>query len=340
MAHEITQHDGLALNRIPAWHSLGTVIPQDFTPRQGLALSGLENADIIQCPLFAKLPDGSMIEVPTNVLNYRLDTQDQFKVVSSEYRIITNEETADFCEALAGESKSVMCESVGSVQGGRRVWFLLKGEAFQVAKADEIFPYILVSNGHDGSSPFRVTPTTVRVVCSNTLHAVIPRNEDGTFGQSAFMMKHTTNIKERIEEARNALLHYQQTLVETKSIINSLASKLVKQADIDQFFIEAYQKNFGPIPKNPQDKKEERAREKAKSAYHSFSRRFDDEIHLTGPTLWGCFNGFSGIVQHEMKGRGKDDANRVENRIKSNLFGLNADRTIAALNTAYRMSAS
>lgn len=335
--HEIRNTDGLALNRVAAWHGLGNVIPRDFTPRQGLALSGLENANIIQCPLFAKLPDGSMMEVPTNVLNYRLDTQDQFKVVSKDYQLITNEETADFCEALAGEAKTVYCESVGSVQGGRRVWFLLKGEAFQVAKADEIFPYILVSNGHDGSSPFRVTPTTVRVVCSNTLHQVIPRREDGTLGESAFMMKHTSGIKERVEEARNALLHYQQTLAGTKEVITALAKKLVKQADIDAFFVEVYQETFGDIPKNPQDKKEQRARDKAVSAYKSFDRRFDDELHLTGPTAWGVFNAFSGIIQHDMKARGKDDSDRVEKRVKSNLFGLNQDRTLAALNHAYKL---
>ena len=337
MAHEITSNDGLVLAKERAWHGLGRVLPEHFTPRQGLELAGLEKHLVIQLPLKAVLPDGTQIDVPESVLNYREDTKDRFGIVSANYQVIPNEHVADFCEALAEEDKQVMCETVGSVQGGRRVWFLLRGDEFQVAHGDSIFPYILVSNGHDGTSPFRVTPTTVRAVCSNTLHAVIPRYDTGELGTSALVIKHTINVMERVEQARIALKHYNQTMNDNRKLMEVLAAKDVNTATAQAFFLECYTRDFGDIPANPQNKVEQNRRDRAADAYGCFSRRFDDERKVAGASVWNCFNSYSGLVQHDKKARGQDDVDRVEKRINSNLFGLSQARTQSALLQAFKM---
>ena len=96
--------------------------------------------------------------------------------------------------------------------------------------------------------------------------------------------------------------------------------------------------DFGDVPDNPQDKKEERQRDKATSAFNSFSRRFDDERAVAGSNLWNAFNAYSGLVQHDMKARGKNDADRIEKRVTSNLFGLNSERINSAIQLAYAMA--
>src|SRR5690606_13831409 len=83
MAHEITKNDGLVLAGERAWHGLGIVMPDDFTPRQGLKYAGLDKHTVIQLPLKATLPDGTEIDVPGHVMNYREVTQDQFAIVSA-----------------------------------------------------------------------------------------------------------------------------------------------------------------------------------------------------------------------------------------------------------------
>lgn len=330
MSHEIIEGmDSVVLHREQAWHGLGIVIPNEFTPREGLTYGNLEWG-LIQRPLLTRLDDGSLVDVPTHVANYRADNNFLLGVVTAGYQPVSNLEMADFCSALCTTGDRVTCESVGSIRGGKRVWFLLKGEPFDVAVGDSIWPYLLVSNGHDGGASFRVTPTTIRTVCSNTLHAVIPMHDVGSLGSSAICLRHTTNIMDRLEEAQTALAQYNRAMKETRQLIGTLASKDVTSEEVQRFFLECYTHDFGPIPSIPQDAAEGRKRDKAMSAYNSFSRRFDDDRTIAGTSMWNAFNSYSGLVQHDLKARGRDDADRVQRRVDSNLFGLSAERTSAA----------
>jgi hypothetical protein len=61
----------------------------------------------------------------------------------------------------------------------------------------------------------------------------------------------------------------------------------------------------------------------------AFLARYDEEKTklALGDSIWMAFNAMTGFVQHDKTARGKDDAARVERRMESNLFGLNANRT-------------
>ena len=232
------------------------------------------------------------------------------------------------------------CESIGSIRNGKRVWILMHGQPFDVTGMDDtVFPYLCVSNGHDGGSSFRVTPTTIRVVCSNTLHAVIPRAGE-ELGASAISIKHTKNIMEKISEAKNALRHYRETMLTFRQqVIAPLVAKQVTQADLDRFFMDVYQVDFGEVPLNPTNKVEQRRVDRAQSAASLFNIRFDDERNIGGTTGWNMLNAYTGLLQHDRKARGKDDEARVEKRIDQNLFGLNQNRTLRALETALKQIA-
>lgn len=338
MAHEIMEHDEVVLHKHPAWHGLGNVYDEALTPMEAYqeALDWL----IEQRPLYTKGPNGEEVSLKTHVANYREDIDRFMSVTTSSYRPVQNRQVAEFCEALADESAdSVKCESVGSIRNGERIWFLLRGESFEVGvNGDEVFPYVLVSNGHDGTTSFRVTPTTVRVVCSNTMHAVIPNYDKGALGNSAIAIRHTRNVMERVEEAKDALKRYTKAIDETRHVANFLYASDVTKESVQQFFLECYTADFGPVPEDPQDKTEERRRKRAMSAYNHFSRRFDDERKIAGPSYWNAFNSYSGLIQHDLKARGKDDAARIERRVDSNLFGLNQDRTQNALRRAFKMA--
>lgn len=337
MSHEIDQFDGVVLHSKGAWHGLGTVVEEAPTPHKALTLAGLDWG-VRQETLYVKSPNGEdYIAVPSHVANYRADENILLGVVSDGWRPVSNADMADFCSALL-ENGNVKCETAGSIRNGKRVWFLLKGEPFEIANGDVNFPYILVSNGHDGSCSFRVTPTTVRAVCSNTLHMVVPGTDTGQLASSAIVLRHTANVMQRVEDARHALKHYQSALEETKEVANMLSHRDVNQEDVQRFFLECYTHDFGAVADNPANKKEERARDRAKSAFNSFSKRFDDERSIAGASLWNCVNAYSGLVQHDKKARGKDDIDRVEKRVDSNLFGLNQTRTQDALRVAFTMA--
>ena len=328
MAHEITATDGLVLHKNKAWHGLGVVVEDAPTPREALTLANLDWG-VNQYPLSVKLADGTEVEVPNRVANFRADNNEFLGIVRESYQVISNAEVADFAEVLGGDN-IVKIESAGSIRGGQRVWFLLKGKEFEVANGDGMFEYLLLSNGHDGGSPYRITPTDIRVVCSNTLHATIPMSDNGQLGASAIVLRHTVNLMDRVVEAKEALKNYQKTQDAAKQLMNDLSKKTISNDDLRRFFFDSYTADFGELTMNPLTKKEDRAKSRALSAYDSFSQRFDDERGLTNASYWGAFNAYSGLVQHDSKGRGKDDADRLAKRENSNLFGLNAVRTINA----------
>jgi len=338
MAHEIEKTDNVVLHRQAAWHGLGVVVEKAPTPQEALSIAGLD-WKVTQKAMYTRLNDGSKYVFESHVANFREDTNHQLGVVSSNYRPVQNVEMAEFCEALSEVSAAeggepVLCETAGSVRNGQRVWFLLKGETFQVARDDEIVPYILVSNGHDGKSSFRVTPTTVRVVCSNTLHSVIPKYDTGKLVDAAISVRHTQSVLGRIEEARLALRAYNDRMKKTEDLMGRLFEYQVNTEKMTQFFSECYARDFGEVSTNPQTRKEKNARDRAVSAFQSFTRRFDDEREIAGASLWCALNAYSGMVQHDKKARGKDDESRVWKRVDSNLFGLNQARTQHALANA------
>lgn len=341
MAHEITATDKLLLNSQGgvAWHGLGRLFTGELTPTE--ASKEAFPWTVIQKPLFYKNMSGKQRIAEKLMINLRSDSTDDDEplgVVSENYQVVQPLDMADFAEALVEEDKKVKIETAGSIQGGARIWFLLKGEEFEVAIHDRMVPYILLSNGYDGGSSFRVTPTTVRVVCSNTWHQVLPRLDTGELLTSAISIRHTSNIMSRIEEAKAALANYGKAMEGTKEVIKTLSSKQVDSDAVKKFFLECYTSEIAAIPENPTNGFEERAVKKAQSAFDSFSRRFDDEKSIAGTTMWCAANAFSGLIQHDLKARGADDTDRIEKRVEKNLFGLGQERTQAAFQRAFKVA--
>lgn len=345
MAHEIEKHDNVVLHKKAAWHGLGVVVEEAPTPSEALKIAGLD-WEVEQWPTYATSGEldangESKRIVLDRVANVRSDTKDVLGVVSKNWTPFQNCEVAEFCEALAEEGDQVKVESAGSIRNGQKMWFLLKGESFSVRGTkdqDVIEPYICVSNGFDGMTGFRATPTTIRVVCSNTLHAVIPRFESESqrlksLKPAAFVCKHTGNIQERVEEAQRALQLYSKSIEEQHQLIDQVAARDVSREDVQQFFLECYTTDFGAIPTE-----EGRKRTNALKAVSSMCDRFDREREVCGATAWTAMNAYTGWLQHDRPSKFKDTDRAKETRLQTNLFGSGADRTTQAFKRALQLT--
>lgn len=332
MGHEITRTDRLLLHRQRAWHGLGTIVEQAPTPTEALTLAGLD-WHVDQWPLVAVNEGGARMGVETHVANVRRDTGEQLGIVGQGYRPIQNAEMADFAESLAKEGDVVRLETAGSIRGGKKVWLLLKGESFSVRSDDEVRPYILISNGHDGTAALRCTPTTVRVVCSNTLHMVIPERERKSLarGGNAYVVQHSGDIRKKVDEARAALRLYEHALTETHGLANTLAAKDVSRQQIQDFWLDVYQRDWGAVPTNPTDASEQRRRERATAAMASMGRLFDERREVAGATAWNAANAYTEWLQHERKLQTKDPHKAAEQRLQENLFGTSVQRSQKAM---------
>lgn len=341
MAHEITATDHVVLHKEAAWHGLGTVVADAPTPAAALRQARLDWQ--VDCrPLQALGPKGAQ-PVTGWKANYRSDTDSLLGIVGKGYQPIQNAALAEFCGMLAEGGDTVRVESAGSIRGGQKVWFLLKGDSFSVRKEDEVCPYYCISNGHDGWTAFRCTPTTVRVVCSNTLHMVIPAKgeREGSklrLGQAAFVCHHTLSIAKRVEEAKAALGLYGKALDGTREVIDALAAKEVKREDVQRFFLECYVRDFGAIPTNPKTAADENKLWASQAAFLRVAKRFDAERQLAGATYWNAYNAYTGWLQNDNLPKLKDAAKAAERKLASKLFGVDAQRAHAALATALALA--
>lgn len=342
MSHEITNIDKVGLRGSQAWHNLGVVIQDDLTALQAADRFGLL-WPVDNRPVFYLSENGEYRLVDSHVANIRTKDADNnpiehlLGIVGSNYQICQNRELAEFTDALS-QSGNVVIESCGSIRGGERVWFLARGQSFKVGGVDEVFPYILVSNSHDGAQAIRVTPTTVRVVCSNTLHMVIPNAEhfSNRPESAAITIRHSGKIHDKLEQAKRALAYYGETLKRNVELFEALQAKKLDQEQGLELFAQSYSAFWeAATPEeltSPDDEVKrvaENRMERMRKATEAFLGRYKAESHALGleNSAWAYFNAVTGYVQHEKRSRGKDDASRVDSRRESNLFGINANRT-------------
>lgn len=167
--------------RVKPWHGIGSIVEDSPNSKDALWLAGLdwkvEQRNV--------LTDGGAL-IPGYKANIRDSDQSVLGVVSDRYQVVQNEEAFAFTDELIGES--VTYETTGSLQDGRRVFILAKLPQRFIIAGDEILPYFVIINSHDGSSSIKAAITPVRVVCQNTLNLAFRT------AKRVWMTKHTSNI--------------------------------------------------------------------------------------------------------------------------------------------------
>ena len=174
------------------WHGLGTLVAEAPASADALICAGLdwrvEQKDVYT-------GDGSLI--PGYKVNLRSSDNAALGIVSDRYKVVQNEDAFQFTDDLLGEG--VTYETAGALQGGKKVWMLAKMPQRYFIAGDEITPYLVVMNAHDGSSGIKVAMTPIRVVCQNTLNLALSR------AKRIWTTKHTENVLSRVHEARETL---------------------------------------------------------------------------------------------------------------------------------------
>ena len=148
--------------RTAPWHGLGEVIADAPTSEEAIRLAGLD-WNVYQRVL---VTDSGLL-IPGFKANIR-DTDDKvLGVVTDRYKVVQNREAFQFTEELLG--KGVRYETAGSLQDGKKTWILAKLPSEYIVNEDQILPYLVFFNSHDGSGSVRCAITPIRVVCQNTL---------------------------------------------------------------------------------------------------------------------------------------------------------------------------
>ena len=325
MAHGITSTDGLVLHKETAWHGLGKVVENAPTPREALQLADLD-WNVVQTNDIWGSTATSTVKSHKWRLNYRSDNHEVLGCVSNKYQPIQNYELAKFCEELSMDTV-VKVESAGSLFGGSKIWFLLKADTFDLGKngkEDPVVPYVLVANGHDGGLSFSARPTSVRVVCNNTLSWAMDRK------QNVFSLRHTQNLMSRVDEARKQMKDYLNGINTFKEACHHLRNTRVERGQAEEFFLSMYSNCVRPVPETTtRDSEEIKILNKAYKDIDLICQKYNRDLSIAGDSYWNAFNACSEWLQKDRPRTQQSDKLQY-----NKVLGNASDNTTKAFNIA------
>ena len=191
------------------WHRQGIVIESAPTSEDAIRLAGLdwrvESKEIF-------LADGT--KVPDAYANVRSSDNKPLGIVGNRYQIVQNSDAFAFTDALLGEG--VKYETAGSLCNGKIVWMLAKLPEKYKVLGDDVTPYVVFTNTHDGSGAVKVAMTPVRVVCQNTLNAGLRQ------AKRTWSARHTGNIDSKLDDAMNTLKLADNYMKATQNLFEDL----------------------------------------------------------------------------------------------------------------------
>jgi phage/plasmid-like protein (TIGR03299 family) len=246
MAHEITTADafGRAALTAPAWHGLGVELPADVRTavaagdRLGILwqtrLAPMQAILGGDPPAFAPVESGEQAQI-------RCDTGQVLGVVGKVYQTIQNRELAELADVVG-----LPIETAGTLSGGLRAFFCLRGEPFDAAPGDTQERYVLACNAHAGVGSAGLFPTAVRVVCRNTYRAA--ENDLGR----GMLIRHTGDVQTKLAQVRHATAAAAAWHATYRDQARAMAVRTIDDAARIDLFRSIYVETFGD-PQQTQD---------------------------------------------------------------------------------------
>ena len=208
--------------RTAPWHGLGTRVLEAPTSSAALSLAGLD-WKVVQKPVITA--EGLFIS------GFKANVRDRdsqvLGVVSDRYKVVQNEDAFAFTDELLGEG--VTYETAGSLQNGRRTWILAKLPQRYIIRGDEIDPYLVFMNSHDGTGAIKAAMTPVRVVCQNTLNLAL------STARRSWSTIHTGDIHGKLQDARNTLLYADRYMAALGKTIEELSLQKLSDRQVLEY---------------------------------------------------------------------------------------------------------
>tara|TARA_R110000824_G_scaffold96892_6_gene231690 strand:- start:11595 stop:12737 length:1143 start_codon:yes stop_codon:yes gene_type:complete len=350
--HDIQANDHLVLaNGQKAWHGLGTVVQDSPTPFEALELAKLD-WDVLESEVltgkFFNPQTSELYSVNSDERKMLIRSDDNMPlgIVGRNYQPVQNKQLAELCYEIAsagiGDNK-VKVETAGSMGGGRRVWFLLRSDSIDLGPngCDKVFPYLMMTNGHDGSLALHFIPTTCRVVCRNTHRIAMA---DGSEFRS--FLKHTSNILESLPAVIEQLKSGVKVQEGHADQMRFMDSNSLKTSDVQNLWTRVYMRLFGDpskaVASDPTRtfKLQERRQEKMETVLGEWSNIWQKEVDTFGlqSNSWTAYNAVSNWLDHDKPVRIRNRTGSViqeeEARLGTNMFGTTSKQKQVAFEMA------
>lgn len=307
MAHLIER---MAYVGATPWHGLGNQLSPNQPLEVWLQEAGM-NWQIQDSPVRFMADAvghlGTIHSFPEQKVLYRSDSKEALSVVSQRYQVVQPREVLEFYRDLT-EHSGYELETAGVLKGGRKLWALARtGQSTAIKGNDLVNGYLLLATSCDGTLATTATPTTVRVVCNNTLTISL------SGASRAIKVPHSTRFDSQAVKKQLGIAVSQWD--EFMYRMRALAERKVQWTEAMSFFMEVLCDTgaHDPIPNVLPNK---RAMEKVQSLYEGKGR--GSEMESARGTAWGLLNAVTEYVDHERRARS------LEYRMDSAWFGQGA----------------
>jgi phage/plasmid-like protein (TIGR03299 family) len=350
---------------VPGWHELGTIVSGLMTSDEALKHAGLANWDLKKIEQYVDFQDRRILTGAFAIV--RGDNGDVLtygKSVGSRYAILSNEASFDFLDAVV-DGKQTRYETAGALGRGERVFVLasMPDAKTEIAEGDTVEPYILFTTSHDGSQSITCFPTSLRVCCQNTYRNAMKGRKG-----AGITIRHTTNMKTKVEAARRVLGLAHDAAAEFAETARTLAStpmpdpeaffnlclddvvdvtiagqKVTGRAITDRTVLDAILDIRDVEEKQQSAERLEKAKERRRELLDTILETYENErnngLDSIRGTAWSAVNAVTEVAQHGDAVRYKGDPRaRAESRFDSIMDGRAQEITQAAIQHAMTLA--
>lgn len=304
-----------------AWHRLGNPLtakqPIEVWARQ----AGMDWA-ICEAPVRYMTEQAgsteSIMSFEEQKVLFRSDTKAPLSVVSDRYHVVQPREVLEFYRDLT-EMYGYELETAGVLKEGRKFWALARtGKEASLKGNDVVKGYLLLATSCDGTLATTATPTTIRVVCNNTLAVAL----DGATG--AVKVPHRTRFNAPMVKQQLGLATSQWDSFMYR--MKALSERKVKTREALNFFLQTLSQ---PGTKSSPGLANERVMKKVQALYEGHGR--GAELQAAKGTAWGLLCAVTEFVDHERRAR------NANYRLDSAWFGQGSSLKRRALDQALQM---
>lgn len=263
--------------REPSWHGLEAVLddyPEDWDDaRRAAGLMWEPKPD----PVYVKRGDEYVL-VEGHKAIVRDDTGDVLAVPTDSYSVISHADMGTILDAVLEADTNVKFETAGSVREGRQVWALVRLDEPYTVPGDSspTYPFLAFLNAHDGSASCSLTRTSIRVVCWNTWSAA---DAQGARSGNRIVFRHTGNVAERIQEAKEGLAALRTAHKEALELFTALA-----QTPVSDDQVKSFTQLFLPSPRDHGEFCTDRVQDNVDRARGTFARLYESSMTMEGIT--------------------------------------------------------
>lgn len=319
MAHEV---QSMAFKGTTPWHGLGNQLPEKQPIEVWAEKAGMDWR-ICEAPVRYMTEQagalGSIHSYDAMRVLYRSDSRIPLAVVSDRYKIVQPSEIIAWFRDLS-EVSGFEIETAGCLKEGRKFWALARtGKETVLKGTDTVKSYVLLASSCDGTLSTVAVPTSIRVVCSNTLSIAL----SGASG--AIKVPHSTTFdgQEIKRQLGIAVSQFDSFMYRMKT----LAERRVKSHESMQFFLKVLCEREGRT--DIAGMANERALKKVQALYEGQGR--GSELAAAKGTAWGLLNAVTEFVDHERRARSQ------AYRLESAWFGAGAELKQRALDQAMQL---